>query len=263
MRLERHDPFFVAAGGHRLRAQRIGPPAEGDGATLVFLHEGLGSIGQWRGFPDALCAAADLPGLMYERWGFGGSDPLVLPRPTDYLRIEAETALPDVLDACAIARPILVGHSDGGSIALLYAAADPDRPAACVSIAAHVFVEDETLEGIRGVVDRWDAGSLKARLARYHGGNTEMMFRGWAGTWLSPKFRDWNIEDRLPAIVCPTLVMQGEHDEHGTLAQVEAIARGISGPVETYVVPGCGHSPHLEAMDAVVARIAAFIAALT
>lgn len=251
--------FHLRADGKRLRARWVGPEERGPGAPLVFLHEGLGGIAQWKGFPEALCRATGRRGLVYERWGYGGSERLHLPRPRDYLRLEAERSLPDVLAACGIERAILIGHSDGGSIALLFATAFPQRVAACISMAAHVFVEDVTLAGIRGVVARWDHGDLKTRLARYHGANTEAMFRGWAETWMSAEFRDWNIEDRLAAVLCPVLVIQGRNDEHGTLAQVEAIARGVSGPVETWIAPDCGHSPHLEARAAVIERIARFI----
>ena len=251
--------FFIEAAGHRLRAQRIGAVDGDDTPTLVFLHEGLGSIGQWRGVPEHLCRMTGLPGLVYERWGHGESDRLVLPRPKDYMTREAEAALPEVLAACGIAHPLLIGHSDGGSIALIYAACFPRTAVACISIAGHVFVEDETIAGIREVVARWDAGDLKDRLARYHGGNTETMFRGWAEIWLSSEFRDWNIESCLPGIVCPSLIVQGERDEHATLAQVEAIAHGVSGPAETYIIPNCGHSPHLEAREALLERLAAFI----
>jgi len=255
------DSFTIEAAGHRLRALRIGEAAAPDVPTLVFLHEGLGSIGQWRGVPEDLCRLTGLPGLVYERWGFGQSEKLKLPRPTDYMTREAEQALPDVLRACAVQRPILIGHSDGGTIALLYAAAFPHAVAACISIAAHVFVEDETIRGIREVVARWDSGDLKARLARYHGDNTDAMFRGWAETWLRADFRDWNIEACLSRIQCPMLIVQGEKDEHATLAQVDAIAQGVSGLAETYVVPEVGHSPHLEAREAMLTRMSAFIAA--
>ncbi len=260
--VEQGRSFFVEAAGHRLHAQKIDAAAREGAPSLVFLHEGLGSIGQWRGVPEDLCRLTGLPGLVYERWGFGRSAPLVLPRSKDYMHIEATKALPDVLAACGIERPILVGHSDGGSIALLYVAAGLESVTACISIAAHVFVEDITIEGIGEVMTRWDSGELKPRLARYHGDNTEPMFRGWAETWMREDFRDWNIEACLPGIVCPTLVIQGERDEHATLAQVEAIARGVSGPVETYVVPECAHSPHLEARAEVLARITAFIETL-
>lgn len=251
--------FHVEAAGHRLRAQWIGPGPAPDEPTLVFLHEGLGSIPQWRGFPEDLCRASGFSGLVYERWGYGGSDLLVLPRPKDYLKREAEQTLPDVLAACGIDRPVLIGHSDGGTIALLYAAAFPERAVACIAEAAHVFVEDKAVGEIQGVVGRWEHGELKERLARHHGDNTETMFRGWAETWLSPEFRDWTMIERLPAIVCPVLVIQGEDDEHGTVAQVTAIADGVSGPAETWVIPDCGHSPHIEARAAVCRRMADFI----
>ncbi len=256
------DAFFIEAAGRRLHARWIGAPANDEQPVLVFLHEGLGGIGQWRGVPEDLCRITGLRGLVYERWGFGESERLILPRPKDYMTHEAEQALPAVLEACGITRPILIGHSDGGSIALIYAAAHPENAKACVSIAAHVFVEDITLKGIRGVVAHWESGDLKPRLARYHGANTDAMFRGWAETWLRPDFRDWNIEAYLSKVVCPLLVMQGKHDEHATLAQVEAISRGVSGPVETYIVPGCAHSPHLEAREDVLTHMARFIVAL-
>lgn len=253
------DYFYLTAAGHRLRARWIGEPAARDQRVLVFLHEGLGSIPQWKDFPAALCEATGLPGLVYERWGFGGSEALVLPRAKDYLAREAEDALPEVLAACGVTHPVLIGHSDGGSIALLYAAAYPNRAEACVTLAAHVFVEEVTRAGIAAVVAHWRAGDLHARLAKYHGANTEATFRGWAETWLDPGFRDWNVEHRLPAIACPALVIQGADDEHGTPAQVDAIAAGVSGPVETWMIPDCGHSPHIERPEAVRARIAGFI----
>ena len=252
------DYFYLTAAGHRLRARWIGGPPARDDRVLVFLHEGLGSIPQWKDFPAALCEATGLPGLVYERWGFGGSEALVLPRPKDYLVREAEASLPEVLAACGVTHPVLIGHSDGGSIALLYAAAYPNRAEACVTLAAHVFVEEVTRAGIAAVVARWRAGDLHGRLAKYHGANTEAAFRGWAETWLDPEFRDWNMEHRLPAIACPALVIQGADDEHGTPAQVDAIASGISGPVETCMIPDCGHSPHIERPEAVRARIAEF-----
>lgn len=259
MPLETSDPFFIEAAGRRLRAQRMGSATEGASPVLVFLHEGLGGIGQWRGIPAELCQQTNLRGLVYERWGFGESEPLSLPRPDDYLSIEAEQSLPAVLSACGIERPVLVGHSDGGTIALLHGAAYPENTKACVCLAAHVYVEDVTMAGIGDVVARWDDGDLRPRLERYHGRNTEAMFRGWAETWLRPSFRNWNVEDRLSHVVCPVMLIQGEHDEHTTLDHLEAIARGVSGPTETYVVPQCGHSPHLEARDDVVAKMAAFI----
>lgn len=254
--------FQITAAGRRLRAQWIGGPAAPGARCLVFLHEGLGSIPQWEDFPAALCRATGLSGLLYERWGFGGSEALALPRPRDHLEREAEDALPEVLAACSVRRPVLIGHSDGGTIALLYAAACPERAEACVTLAAHVFVEDVTRGGIEAVVARWRAGGLRDRLARHHGANTEAMFRGWAETWLDPGARDWNVEHRLSAITCPALVIQGADDAHGSPAQVAAIAAGVSGPAEAWMIPDCGHIPHLERPDLVRARIADFVEGL-
>lgn len=254
------EDIFVTADGKRLAARWLRPArAATDGPTLVFLHEGLGSIAQWRDFPAKLAIATGLPALVYERWGFGGSDPLTLPRPRDYLHQEAERALPDVLQACGIARPILIGHSDGGSIALLYAAAFPDRPVACITEAAHVTVEAAALTGIRAATLFWNTGDLRARLERYHGAGTEAVFRGWAETWLRPDFRDWQITDRLPAITCPLLVIQGEDDEYGTRDQVDTIVADTTGPAAPLLIPNCAHTPHRDQEVAVLDAMAGFI----
>ena len=251
----------LQAAGHRLHAERLLPPHAAAGPTLVFLHEGLGSIGQWRGFPAQLCASTGLPGLVYERWGFGGSEPLTGPRPKDYLHREAQDSLPDVLAACDIADPpILFGHSDGGSIALLFAAAHPDRTMAVISEAAHVFVEEVCLAGIRVAGAAYERGDLRKGLHRYHGVNTDAMFRGWHDTWLHSDFRDWNIEPELRQIVCPTLIIQGADDEYGTRAQVDAIATGVSGPKEILWLSGCAHVPHHQAREAMLDTVGRFIA---
>ena len=255
------DPFDVTAAGRRLRAQRLRPASKPapDAPTLVFLHEGLGSIAMWRDFPARLVAATGLPGLVYERWGFGGSEPVTLPRPRDYLSEEAQVALPEVLAACGIERPLPVGHSDGGSIALLYAAAFPNRPVACITEAAHVFVEHVTLAGIREADEAWRTTDLPSRLARYHGDQAEAVFRGWTETWLRADFRDWNMTERLPAITCPLLVMQGADDQYGTETQVAAIVEGSGGPATPLIVPACGHTPHAEQREIVLQAMARFI----
>ncbi len=253
--------FQIHAAGHRLHAERIEPgPAnpEKDGETLVFLHEGLGSIGQWRDFPSRLSEKTGLPALVYDRWGYGKSEPFTLPRDTRYLHDEALAGLPAVLDACRIGKAILIGHSDGGSIALMYASKHPDRVRAVITEAAHVFVEDVTLEGIRKAVDVYAATDLGKRLARYHGEKTELVFHGWADTWLSPEFRNWNIEEVLPGVRCPILIIQGIDDRYGTPAQVRAIERQVSGRAETLLVR-CGHIPHAEAREEVLEAMAGFI----
>lgn len=255
-----HQRFDLYAAGHRLHAERLIPPHSAAGPTLVFLHEGLGSITQWRDFPAKLCARTGLPGLMYDRWGYGRSDPLTGPRPDDYLEREAQDSLPEVLAACGITTPpILFGHSDGASIALLFAAAYPDRTRAVVSEAAHVSVEEVCLAGIRRACVAYERGKLRQQLHRHHGDNTDLMFRGWGDTWLRPERRDWNMETELRRISCPALIIQGADDEYGTRAQVDAIAAGVSGPAEILWLPGCTHVPHQQMREPVLTAVADFI----
>ncbi|KAA0250930.1 alpha/beta hydrolase [Acidobacteria bacterium ACD] len=256
------ETFHVEACGARLRAQWIRPPGAAPSPALVFLHEALGSIPQWRDFPSALCAAACLPGLVYERRGFGGSDPLAGPhRPLDYLHHEARDVLPEVLSACGVTRPVLVGHSDGGTIALLFAAAFPDGAAALVTEAAHVLVEDVTIDGIRRAEEAWRTTDLKSRLSRHHGEKTDELFQSWAGTWTRGDFRDWSIVEELAAVSCPALVIQGLDDEYGSPAQVDAIVRAVSGPAHPFLIPGCGHVPHRQAAEAVLQAVLLFLGA--
>lgn len=252
--------FFAQANGCNLRVMTIlpsGRQAEGE-ATLVFLHEGLGSIGQWRDFPRALAEATGLGAVVFDRFGFGGSDQLN--RSNEHsLQREDLSGLAGVLDACGVHTPILVGHSDGGTIALLYAAQFPGRTRAVLTVAAHVFVEEATLSGIRNAVQAFETGDLRQKLQRYHTDNTDSMFEGFKDDWLLPRHREWNIESRLHSIRCPVLVMQGEDDEYGTIAQVEAIAAGVSGRVERALIPACGHSPHHQARERVLSEMKRFI----
>jgi pimeloyl-ACP methyl ester carboxylesterase len=228
--------------------------------VLVFLHEALGSIGQWKGLPEELAAASGLPALAYERQGHGRSTPLSLPRAGDYLRHEAEVVLPAVLAACGIARPLLFGHSDGATIALRFAAAFPGRPAACVALAPHVMIEEMTLAGIRAAAADPGAPEIRRRLARYHGDNTETLWRAWTETWLAPGFDGCELRAALPRITCPTLVVQGADDAYGSTEQVTRITEEVSGPVETRLLPGCGHQPHLEQRATAIAATTDFIA---
>lgn len=251
--------MVIKAGGRSLAVQRLQPDGARQGPTLVFLHEGLGSIALWRDFPTRLCDRLALPGLVYDRWGHGQSEPLDRPRDLRYLHDEAEIFLPEVLAAAAIDCPVLIGHSDGGTIALLYAARFPERPPAIVTEAAHVFVEDITVAGIRAAGRAYAETDLATRLARYHGDRTDSLFRAWHDRWLSPEFRAWNIEAELAAVTCPVLVLQGEADQYGTRAQVEAIARAVAGPAETALLPGVGHTPHQEAADRVLELIEGFL----
>lgn len=255
----RYDERPVPVAGGRVRVRRIEPAqrVQAGGPVLVFIHEALGCIDMWRDVPARLAAMTGLPALVYERLGHGRADPLARSRDVGYLAIEAEDVLPIVLGACGVADPVLVGHSDGGTIALLYAARH--RVRAVVTEAAHVFVEEATLAGIRDAVRAWRATDLRARLARYHGDKTEALFAAWSDTWLSQSFRDWNIEARLAGVAAPCLVIQGADDEYGTERQVAAIAAGVSGPARTLVVPDCGHVPHLQAADRVLPAIADFV----
>jgi len=230
--------------------------------TLVFLHEALGSIGQWKGLPEALAAATGLPALAYERQGHGRSSPLPLPRAGDYLDHEAEVVLPAVLQAAGIERPVLFGHSDGATIALKFAAAFPDRPAACIALAPHVMIEDMTLAGIRAAEADPGAAEIRRRLARYHGDQTETLWRAWTETWLRPGFQGCEMREDLRKIACPTLVIQGADDAYGSAEQVNEIARRATGPVATLLLPGCGHQPHLEQRAGVLAAAGEFLAGL-
>jgi pimeloyl-ACP methyl ester carboxylesterase len=256
--------FFVRAGGHSLRVMTISPTGEqcGDEATLVFLHEGLGSIGQWRDFPRLLVESTGLGALVYERYGFGGSDPLLEPRDARYLEREAHDSLSELLTVCGVTAPILIGHSDGGTIALLYAARFPELPRGVISEAAHVFVEEISLAGIREAMKAFETGDLREKLVRFHGDRTDAMFHGWSDTWLSPGFREWDIQPCLAGISCPLLVIQGDDDEYGTAAQVRAIVEGVSGHVESLMLPNCGHIPHHQAREAVVLAMTRFIGQL-
>jgi pimeloyl-ACP methyl ester carboxylesterase len=234
----------------------VGDPAA---PALVFLHEGLGSIDLWRGVPGEVRAAVGEPTtLVYARHGHGRSAPAGLPRPVDYMHHEADVVLPALLDAVGIERPVLIGPSDGASIALLYAGAG-HAVAGLVCLAPHVFVEPESIAGIEAAREAYRATDLRAKLGRYHD-DPDATFRGWNDVWLSEPFRSWNIEDRLPGVDAPTLLVQGTADQYGTLAQLDAIERRVRGRVRRLVVDGAGHSPHLDACDDVVAAIAEFVA---
>lgn len=244
----------------RLEFRRIAGASTGP--TLVLLHEGLGCIGMWKDFPDRLAAATGCPVFLWSRQGFGGSSPIPLPRPLNYLERET-TLVGRVLAKAGIGRCVLIGHSDGGTIALL-AAGSGTTPGTegVATMAAHVFVEDVTIAGIRESQRAWEEGRLRSRLARWHGDNTEGAFRGWCDTWLAPDFRLWNIENLLPSVRVPVLAMQGANDQYGTPFQVEAIVRGVSGPARPMMIPGAGHAPHVDAPDAVIRAISLFVQAL-
>ncbi len=240
--------------GIRLECRWVGSP--GAAPVLVFLHEGLGSVSLWRDFPDRVAAATGLTAFVYSRQGYGGSSPVELPRPLDYLEREACDVLPRVLDAAGIASAILIGHSDGGSIALVHAAQDP-RVVGVAVLAPHTFVEDMCVEAIASVRAGWP-GALRGKLARHHGDNVDGAFHGWSDTWLSPAFRAMDLRPYLARIRVPLLVVQGEDDEYATLAQVTEITTRVPGSA-AQVLAECGHSPQRDQPEAVLAAIAELV----
>jgi pimeloyl-ACP methyl ester carboxylesterase len=244
----------LVVGGVRLHGERISPPRGGDGPVVVLLHDSLGSVGLWRDFPERLAEATGLGVLAYDRRGHGASDPFGAgARTRTYLHEEAAT-LEQVLAAANVREAVLVGHSDGGSIALLAAALHPAGVRAVVSEAAHVFVEERTLEGIREAEEAIARGDLLARLERHHGAKAAPLAAAWIGTWLSPEFRSWNVEAELRRITCPVLVFQGAEDEYGTEDQVHAVARGVA-TARPVILPGLRHTPHREDPGAVLRLI--------
>lgn len=227
--------------------------------NLVLLHEGLGCIALWRDFPNKLKAISDTSVTVYSRTGYGNSDPINLPRPLDHMRREACAFLPRFLEVLNIERPILVGHSDGATIALEFAAAFPSKLAGLVLMAPHVFVEQQSLNAIEAANLAYATGDLREKLRRYHGENVDNAFRGWCDTWLNPTFRNWDMRDVLRDIRVPILQIQGRNDEYGTLAHTGYIERESNGPVKTVVYGGCGHSPHLEKPEEALQEIANFV----
>ncbi len=257
---------FLSAGGHRLEYRQLHPeqfpgPATDPPPTLVFLHEGLGSVALWKNFPASVVAATGCPALVYSRHGYGKSDNLDAPRAVDYMHREALEVLPEVLDRLRIGTPILIGHSDGASIALIYAGCGKHSVRGLVAMAPHVFVEDMTVASIAEAKTAFRDTGLAAKLGRYHD-DVASTFRGWSDIWLHPDFRRWNIEAYLAPIAIPLLLIQGEDDQYGSIAQIKAIERQVSGPVETLMLPDCAHSPHLAQKEATVAAVAGFVAGL-
>jgi pimeloyl-ACP methyl ester carboxylesterase len=236
-------------------------PAAGSKPTIVMLHEGLGSVAMWKDFPQSIADATGCGVLVYSRYGHGKSERLAERRPVDFMHHEAKVVLPELLRQFEIRQPILLGHSDGASIALIYAGTCPEHVRGLVLEAPHVFVEDFGLRSTRAIRTLYESSDLPQRLGRYHD-HVDEMFRGWNDIWLDPRFRDWNIEEYLPPIVCPVLVIQGEDDEYGTVAHMETIQS--QGPrSQTLILPRCGHSPHRDQRDLTLEAILKFVAAVS
>jgi len=227
--------------------------------TIVFLHDSLGCVQLWRYFPEKLCTALKCNMLIYDRQGYGKSSSLPTHHRTkDYLVKEADV-LHHLLSELGRKNVILFGHSDGGSIALIAAGKYPSMVSALVVEAAHVFVEEVTLQGIRAAAREYANTNLRMRLEKYHAEKTETVFKAWTETWLSDDFRSWNIEHFLPRITCPLLFIQGAEDEYGTSKQMEAVSELVKGKVKTVLIPGVHHTPHKEAGMKVMEEVVAFL----
>jgi pimeloyl-ACP methyl ester carboxylesterase len=230
-----------------------------DRPTLVFLHEGLGCVAMWRDFPQAVAEATTCNLLVYSRVGYGRSSPAQLPRLVCYMHDEGLETLPIVLEKCQIQKHILIGHSDGGSIALINGggAASPNL-LGIITEAAHVFNEPISVRSIEETRHLYQTTNLREKLARYHA-NVDNAFWGWNDIWLHPDFRAWNLEAFLPTIDVPLLVMQGLDDQYGTLAQVEAIVTGVGEKAQKCLIPDCRHAPHHEQRDVTLNEMTTFI----
>jgi pimeloyl-ACP methyl ester carboxylesterase len=247
------DPIeWYVVDGKRLASRRI-PARAPSRPPLVMLHEGLGSVSQWRDFPERIAEETGCEVFVYSRYGHGQSSLLEESRGVSYMHHEAEVVLPEILDQAKIRKPILLGQSDGASIAILYAAKFPDSPAALVLEAPHVFVEDLTIASIASAKVVYQTTDLRQKLARHHQ-DADRTFWGWNNIWLDPRFRSWNIESSLDAIRCPVLVIQGEDDEYGTPKQIEAIQARIPG-ARIRLLPDCKHAPHRDQLKATLQHL--------
>ncbi len=244
---------------HRFLETKWWGPRAGAASTLVLLHEGLGCVALWRDFPEALAEATGCGVFAYSRFGYGGSHPVTLPRPMHYMHDEALDVLPRVLDEAGIRRAVLIGHSDGGSIAAIHAGAVRDpRVAGVVLIAAHFFVEDINIAAIREIKATYEQGDLRPRLARYHR-DVDVAFRGWNDAWLDSRFRAFDITEQVARIEVPVLALQGADDPYGTEAQLRVLERTAKCPVETRLIAGARHSPHLEAKQPTLEAVVPFV----
>jgi pimeloyl-ACP methyl ester carboxylesterase len=258
---ESGGPSFARIDWHgrelRLEYEWVGAPRTATN-VIVFLHEGLGSVSMWRGFPRAFCDRHGLAGFVFSRYGYGRSTP----RPADerwgpdFMADQADAVLPVLFAAVGIERPWLFGHSDGASIALLYGSRF--EPAGVVAVAPHLFVEDVAIASIERARLAYRFGDLRARLARYHE-DVDSAFYGWNDAWLSPEFCAWNIEREVAAIRCPVLAVQGTEDEYGTLAQVRTVGQLLPDRARVVELPHCGHSPHRDQPESLMREAGRFI----
>ncbi|MBI4765637.1 MAG: alpha/beta hydrolase [Deltaproteobacteria bacterium] len=245
--------------GNKLDAGWYGPSPE-EAPTLIFLHEGLGCVEMWKDFPARLGTATGCGVLVYSRLGYGKSGPCPLPRPLTYMQNEGLYTLPKIISALGIRECLLIGHSDGGSIAVVYAGGTPALPLrGLITEAAHVFCEEISVRSIQEAGENYLHKDLREKLKKYHGPNTDVAFWGWNKAWLDPDFMNWNIEEFLAGIRVPLLAIQGKEDQYGTMAQIQAIETQAGGGVEVLVVDQCRHSPHLDQEELVIEAMKRFI----
>ncbi len=250
---------FLEIGTQKLEYRFVGPQPDA-ASTLVLLHEGLGCVGLWGDFPERLSAATGLGVFAYSRVGYGKSSPVTLPRPLSYMHDEARETLPQLLDAIGLRRGLLIGHSDGASMAAIYAGSHQDhRVGGLVLIAPHFFTEDPGIASIVEAKKAYETGDLRTRLVRWHA-DVDNAFRGWNDAWLDPDFRKWDITEFLAYIRVPVLVVQGEEDQYGTVKQIETAQQECYCPVEVALLPGARHSPQREAPEATLKAISVFVA---
>lgn len=251
------DSGRLTIGASELEHRAIGP-APDKAPTIVMLHEGLGSVGLWGEFPDKLQAATGTGVFVYSRAGYGASSPVSLPRKVEYMHAEALDVLPKVLDAIGFRRGLLLGHSDGASIATIYAGGVQDHRVRGLSlIAPHFVVEDISVESIAAIKTTYETTDLKTKLARWHT-NVDNAFYGWNTAWLDPAFRDWDISESLAYIRVPIQIVQGEADQYGTMRQIEIAREECYCPVDVTMLTGAGHAPHREAADATLKAVSDF-----
>ena len=248
---------FIDLSGYLIEYYWTRPPKRGE-TVIVMLHEGLGSLSAWQNFPRALSYKTRYPVLVYSRHGYGRSGVIEGSRDKGFMHNDALEILPALLEELSISNPVLLGHSDGASISLIHAGSGRWAVRALILEAAHVFVEEKTLEGIRVIREAYIKGDLKRRLARYHD-DPDKSFFGWNDAWLNPDFLSWNIESYLAKVGCPVLLLQGENDEYGTIRQITKITKKVRGPVDARVIPSCGHSPHRDNPKLVLEIMSKFI----
>ncbi len=227
---------------------------------MVFLHEGLGSVALWKNFPDRVADQTGCNVFVYSRFGYGNSDPAVLPRPLNYMQDEAIHNLGPILDQMGVADCVLLGHSDGASIASVYCGSARDsRVKGLILMAPHFFVEDFSLRSIYQAKLEFESGDLRKKLEPYHGANIDCAFWGWNSAWLDPEFKQWNIEHYLPAVSVPVLAIQGLDDQYGTDDQLQSLRQNITTELDVVTLPDCGHSPHRDQADATLQAVSEFI----